>query len=96
MFYFVKVNLAIAALGFNPNDLKPEFRQLAQDYGKAAGYSPEEAALMVCSQLPLMYQMQLNPAVARGWIRAKKVNSTDPQIEQAIFDLRWDGLFSSR
>lgn len=92
MFFIFRVNNALALLNIDPRVLTPEYRQLGQTIGKAAGASPQEVALVLASRLPLAYRYHANPVTAKTWIRKRKINPRDPAIRQALFDLDWYDL----
>lgn len=94
MFFEVKVNFALAKLGVNPSELRDEYRQGAQAVGKAAGNSPQEVALFVVSQLPASYQHGLNPFIAKAWIRDRRINVRDPEVQASLHRLGWSELIT--
>ncbi len=94
MLFPLKVNFALAKLGVNPQHIRSEYRQGAQAVGKAAGNSPQEVALFIASQLPVAYQIDLNPFVVKGWIRERKINIRDPEIKNSLLSLGWGELLA--
>ena len=93
MFFFaIRVNNALALLNIDPRIFKNEFRQLGQRMGKATGASPQEAALMMASELPIIYRINANPIAAKAWIRKRKVNPRDPSVREALSKMGWDQL----
>ena len=94
MFYAIRVNSALAMLGVNPTDIRAEYRQGAQMMGKMSGNSPQEVALFIASQLPIALQLDLNPVVAKAWIRKGKLNPRDPEMRSALDRLGWYELAS--
>ncbi len=92
MFYIFRVNNALALLNINPQVLNPQFRRFTQITGKSTGASPQEVALVLASQLPVIYRAQANPLTAKTWIRKRKINPRDPSVKQALEDLGWYDL----
>lgn len=92
MLFPVRVNFAIAALGFNPQVFNGDYRLGSQTIGKQQGHSPEEVALHMVSQLPTAYQSELNLGTVRAWLRKRKINSSDPVVRDAICALDLERL----
>ena len=70
--YVLRFNHALAILGVNPQHINETIRQSAQISGKEFGATPKEMALVLASQLPLEYTIQLDPRTAMNWIRKRK------------------------
>ncbi len=92
MLYALKVNFALANLGIDTRWIRDEYRQGAQAVGKASGNSPQEVAVFIASQLPIVYQLELDPAVAKKWVRERKINPRDPEMRTALVALNWGEL----
>jgi hypothetical protein len=90
MFYIVRFNSAFAALGINPTLLPADMRELGQRQGKAAGCTPQEAALIVLGELPLDFKMMANPATAAKWVKSGKVRLGNPAMQTALFRIGWE------
>jgi hypothetical protein len=84
LLFAIRVNSAIAKLGINPADIKAEYRQGAQAFGKRYGYSPQEVALFVVSNLPMDFHFGVNVGTIRTWIRKRKINPQDPEMRNAL------------
>ena len=94
MFFRMRVNFALVALGLDPAQVDTTFRQTMQVVGQRSGNSPHEVALWIASQLPLRDRASVNPAPIKAWIRTRKINSTDPEIQMALSRLGLEGLVS--
>jgi hypothetical protein len=90
MFYTFRVNAAVAALGIDPRHVPADLRQLAQQMGKQSGATPQEAALMLVSQLPLYINSAADIRVANLWMQERKVRRENPAIDTAIQNLGWN------
>lgn len=90
--YVLRFNNALALLGVNPQHLTETARQSAQVVGKELGATPQEMALVLASNLPLDYKMQLDPRTAMTWIRKRKLNPRNPNVREALYDLGWGEL----
>lgn len=87
MLYIIRVNFSISALGLKPTEVNPNFRRLMIAAGKEAGNSPQEVALWIASQLPISMRVNANPSTVKGWIRSRKINPDDPEMERALIEL---------
>lgn len=90
--YVLRFNHALAMLGVNPQHINETIRQSAQISGKEFGATPQEMALVLASQLPLEYTIQLDPRTAMNWIRKRKINPRNPNVKNALFALNWAEL----
>jgi hypothetical protein len=90
MFYAIRVNAAIAALGVDPRSVPLDLRQQAQEMGKRSGCTPQETALMLISQLPLYIHSAADIRVANLWVRERKVRRENPAIYEAMMNLGWN------
>jgi hypothetical protein len=91
MFYIFRVNHAIASLGIRISSINPDFRCAMQRIGKRVGHSPQEVAIFIAAELPVMYRSELELGPIRKWIRQRKINREDPVIADALAKLGlWD------
>ena len=84
MFYPFKVNTALAELGVNPNKINSEYRRFTQQLAKRLGYTPQEAAVLLASQIPLEYSPGVNKINLHGWVNSGKVRLHISEIGQAV------------
>jgi hypothetical protein len=84
MFYALRVNSAIARLGVRVVDFDSAFRGTMQNLGKSKGYTPQEVALHMVAQLPIVQRTNLDHAMIHDWVRSKKVNVERPEIRDAL------------
>jgi hypothetical protein len=89
MFYAVRVNVAIAALGINPSHVNQVQRQAAQMLGQTMGHTPQEVALLLLTQMPFTVQGMVDPRIARGWAAKRKINIHRRDIDDALCLLGW-------
>lgn len=89
MFYILRVNAAIARLGINPQHVPADLRQRAQEMGNSMGATPQEAALMLVSQLPPAIRAPVNYRVAKLWVIKRRIRVENPHIQQAAANLGW-------
>jgi hypothetical protein len=94
MFYVFRFNKALLDLGFEPKYINQTHRVSAQATGRALGYTPEEAALLLLTNLPPALLDQANPKAAEKWIRKGKVNPNRDAIREALGLYGWFGLQS--
>lgn len=87
MFYVLRANMSISALGIRTQLIAPEFRQMMQNAGMEAGNTPQEVAIRTVSQLPLGLRLDWNTAPITRWIRQGKVNPDDREMRRAFLDL---------
>lgn len=87
MFFVFRVNFALAALGINSQLVDQSFRVQMIVVGKEAGNSPQEVALWIVSQLPLRIRCDYKPQTVKQWIRSRKINPDDPEMERALLEL---------
>lgn len=90
MFFTIRFNAALAALGINPSLVPPECREIGQTHGKAAGCTPQEAVLIVLGELPLDLKMMANPAVAKLWLHQGKVRLDNSALQVALLRIGWE------
>ncbi|UXS41990.1 hypothetical protein FY150_19765 [Agrobacterium tumefaciens] len=87
MFYTVRFNAAFAALGINPTIIPANLRELGQSRGKAAGCSPQEAVLVILSELPLEIKMMADLRAVYVWVREGKVRADNPIIQGVALNI---------
>jgi len=68
MFYAFRVNSALALLGVRPPLVAKTYRAAMHEQGKAAGNSPQEVAIYIASQLPLIHRVDLRRDLIESWI----------------------------
>jgi hypothetical protein len=88
-FYIFSFNAALAKLGIPLSHVKQIHTQAAQEAGRALGYTPQEAALLLVTNLPDNYQRMANPAVAVAWGKARKIDPHRDAMAEAIGSLSW-------
>ncbi|MBE0564198.1 MAG: hypothetical protein IH622_25760 [Ochrobactrum anthropi] len=87
MFYTIRFNAALAALGIDPSTIPADLRQIGQSRGKAAGCSPQEAVLVILSELPLEVKMMADLRAVYIWARDGKVRTDNPIIQTVALNL---------
>jgi hypothetical protein len=93
MFFFAaRVNLALISLGVPPNILNKGYKAGLLAFGKMSGNSPQEIALYAVAQLPVVYRINLNVGMIKGWIRRRKINPDAPEMQEALGELGLSGL----
>ena len=60
MLYPFRVNSALLQINVNPNNISGEYRRQVQQLGKKLGYTPQETALLIVSQIPLGHNYRIN------------------------------------
>ena len=89
MFYVVRYNAALAALGIDPLRVNAEMRMFAQRVGSQLGLTPQEAVLVTLTQMPLDEQFEMNPALVQVWVDDGKVSLEKDDIKRALSRLGW-------
>lgn len=92
MFYNVLVDLSLEELGISPGAIAAHYRQGAQAVGELRGSSPEETALFIVSQLPVVHLLELDAVQIRVWIGQRKLDPNDPKMRDALLRLGWQAL----
>jgi hypothetical protein len=90
MFFGMRINSAIAQLGIRPAVINSDYRRSMQSVGKVRGNSPQEVALLMVAQLPLMHRGELPLAIIKTWIRKRKIDQFKRETRYALEEL---GLF---
>ena len=91
MFYRIRVNSALARLGIPPNLIERNFRRSLQQVGEASGNTPQEVAVFIAAELPMIHRVNLPAAVVRKWIEDGKVNHKSDEMRSALGTLcLWD------
>ena len=90
MFFTIRFNAALAALGINPTLVPAEYREIGQVHGKMAGCTPQEAVLITLAELPMELQMMGNPMIAKLWVHDGKVRLHNPAIQVALLQIGWE------
>jgi hypothetical protein len=63
MFYGLRVNSALARLGIPPTLIENNFRRSLQQVGEASGNTPQEVAVFIAAELPMIHRINLPPSV---------------------------------
>lgn len=87
MLYAIRVNSSLAKLGIPPALIETSFRRELQQVGQASGNTPQEVAVFIAAQLPLMHRFDLRPAVIEKWVREKKINHQKDEMRDALSTL---------
>jgi hypothetical protein len=82
--YTFRVNAALAELGVSSLVVDRTYRSTMQQVGRNSGNSPEEVALFITSQLPVVHRASVNVAVIKEWVRAKEINPKLPEMQDAL------------
>ena len=93
MFYTVRFNASLAALGINPQNLNPELRRLGQEFGSKFGLSPQEAVLMTLSEMPMESRPSVAEIFVQIWIDDGKVDFHKEDMQSIFMRL---GLWALR
>jgi hypothetical protein len=72
MYYGVRVNSALAMLGIASTLIEKNYRRSMQQVGEASGNTPQEVALFIAAELPLIHRVDLPRAVVEKWVPAVK------------------------
>jgi hypothetical protein len=90
MFFGFRVNAALMRLGCNPLTFTSAFRWLTQQEGIAAGNTPQEVALVMLGQLPIVHRASVRLAAVQALISKGKIDPEKQEVRVALFRL---GLF---
>jgi hypothetical protein len=91
MFFGLRVNTSLAKIGINPRALNIDYRIPMKRTAKIAGNSPQEVAVFIVAQLPLMQRPALQSAPIKAWIRERKINPESEEMRDALGTLAlWD------
>lgn len=84
MLYPMKVNMALAAMNISPTIFDGKLRSRLQEVCKAAGLTPQEAALaIVAHQLGINYPDDVETAI-RVWRQEGRINLEKPEMREAL------------
>ena len=83
MFYPFRVNSALLQINVNPNNISGEYRRQVQQLGKKLGYTPQETALLIVSQIPLGHNYRINKINLTGWVNTGKCRLSIQEISEA-------------
>ncbi len=89
MFYGLRLNWALSRLGCRPRIFTPAHRALVQEAGRANGRSPQEVALCMVAELPIVHRA-VDLAVVESWIRNGKIEPAKDEVGAALIAF---GLF---
>ena len=84
MFYGLRVNTSLATLGIKPRFTGEEYRTAMQRIGDQNRNSPQEVAVFIASQLPIIHRAGLQPAVIKTWIREGKIDPASEEMQEAL------------
>jgi hypothetical protein len=91
MLFGLRVNASLAKLGISPLVVDVDYRIAMKRAAKAAGNSPQEVAVFIASQLPLMHRVDLQSALVKAWILEGKIDPNAPEMRDALGALAlWD------
>ncbi|MGY4333303.1 hypothetical protein ACVWWG_007720 [Bradyrhizobium sp. LB7.2] len=91
MFYGIRVNSALARLGILPTLIEKSFRRSLQQVGEASGNTPQEVAVSIAAELPMIHRINLPRSVIQKWIEDGKVNHKSNEMRSALGTLcLWD------
>jgi hypothetical protein len=90
MFYTVRFNASLAAIGINPTLVPSQYRELGQVQGKANRCTPQEAVILVLGELPIDFHMIANPNVAKLWVHQGKLDLDNRAIQLALLNIGWE------
>ena len=90
MFYAFRINFALNSLNINVSDIQPAYRQAMQQIGKKSRLSPQEVALYIATQLPVIYRHNLDAARIERWIQRGKIHPREREVRGMLIEL---GLF---
>lgn len=97
MFYIVRYNASLAALGIDPLRVNADLRNFAQAAGKRFGLTPQEAVILTILQFPPVVQDEVDPRLVQIWVTEGKVNLDKQSVQEAVDRLGWPlvprGLF---
>jgi len=90
MFYGLRINWALSRLGCRPRVFTSAHRELMQKAGIASRRSPQEVALCMVAELPIVHRAETNSAVVESWIRNRKIDPAKDEVGAALIAV---GLF---
>jgi hypothetical protein len=90
MFYTVRYNASLAALGIDPRRVNPDLRTFAQTMGNRFGLTPQEAVILTVMQFPPTIQAEIDPRLVQVWVTDGKVSLDKQSVQEAVERLGWD------
>ena len=91
MSFYFRADLALSKLGLQPRLIFSSHRRALQENGRTAGDSPQEVALWIAAQFPLIDRMHISVPQISSWIVQQKIDPNAPRMEDAIAALAlWD------
>src|SRR4051812_18349293 len=89
VFFKLRVDSAIARLGVDPRAFNKDFHSGAKQVGKRSGNSPQEVAVVMIAQLPVVDRVSLDVELIRKWAAQGKINTEREEVREALseFDL---------
>ena len=87
IFWSLKVNTAIVGTGIPPTTLDGELRTDVQLFGRKAGLTPQETALVLISLVMGIGAPTELELIVSVWHREGKVNYQKPEIIDALWDI---------
>jgi hypothetical protein len=93
MFFGLRVNASLAKIGISPRVVNVDYRIAMKRAAKNAGNSPQEVAVFIAAQLPLLHRAALQSAPIKAWIRERKIDPKSEEMRDALGTLAlWDLL----
>jgi hypothetical protein len=91
MFFGLRVNASLAKIGISPRAVDIDYRIAVKGLEKTGGNTPQEVAIFIAAQLPLMHRPALQSAPITTWIRERKINPKSEEMRDALGTLAlWD------
>ena len=93
MFFGLRVSASLAKIGISPQVVNVDYRIAMKRAAKNAGNSPQDVAVFIAAQLPLMHRAALQSAPIKAWIRDRKIDPKSEEMRDALGTLAlWDLL----
>jgi len=93
MFFGLRVSASLAKIGISPQVVNVDYRIAMKRAAKNAGNSPQDVAVFIAAQLPLMHRAGLQSAPIKAWIRDRKIDPKSEEMRDALGTLAlWDLL----
>jgi hypothetical protein len=87
MFYGLRVNAALVRLGCTPMAFASAFRTLLQKEQLAADKTPQEVALVMAAQLPIVRRAAVRSAVVQRLIGNGEIDPEKHEVRAALIRL---------
>ncbi|WP_157084323.1 hypothetical protein [Sediminimonas qiaohouensis] len=89
MLYVLRFNNSLSLAGIDPKRVNPDFRQYAQKSGKENHLSPQEAVLLLLTQLPSASLLDIDQQEIRHWLKTGKVNVDKASVNEILGRIGW-------